>query len=108
MWVTVAVSRAAGFAAMLLGAGLIRETMRLQADGTKNIRSALGRTGTVYLRVPATRGGTGKVTLLLGESYEELSAVTDEETDIPSGREVIVIGVSGSSVVVKTKEYTKK
>ena len=104
MWVTVAVSLAAGFAAMLLVAILIRQTMRLQADGTKNIRSALGRTGTVYLRVPATRGGTGKVTLLLGESYEELSAVTDEETDIPSGREVIVIGVSGSSVVVKTKE----
>lgn len=104
MWVTVAVSLAAGFVAMLLVAILIRQTMRLQADGTKNIRSALGRTGTVYLRVPATRGGTGKVTLLLGESYEELSAVTDEETDIPSGREVIVIGVSGSSVVVKTKE----
>ena len=104
MWVTVAVSLAAGFAAMLLVAILIRQTMRLQADGTKNIRSALGRTGTVYLRVPATRGGTGQVTLLLGESYEELSAVTDEETDIPSGREVIVIGVSGSSVVVKTKE----
>ena len=66
MWVTVAVSLAAGFAAMLLVAILIRQTMRLQADGTKNIRSALGRTGTVYLRVPATRGGTGKVTLLLG------------------------------------------
>lgn len=104
MWVTITVSLVAGFAAMMFVALIIRQTLRLQADGTKNIRSALGRTGTVYLRIPAARGGAGKVTLMLGENCVELEAVTDEETAIPSGREVVVIGISGGALIVKAKE----
>ena len=101
---TLLVSIVSGFAAMTLVALLIAWMLRLQADGTKNIRNALGRSGTVYLRIPADRDGKGKVNVLLQDSLVELDAVTDENVAIASGREIVVIGLSGqNTVVVKTK-----
>ena len=41
---------------------------------------------------------------MLQDTFVELDAVTDEENEIPSGREVVVIGLSGqSTLVVKSK-----
>ena len=74
------------------------------AVGSRNIGNALGKSGTVYLRIPANREGNGKVNLMLQDTFVELDAVTDEENAIPSGREVVVIGLSGqSTLVVKSK-----
>lgn len=101
---SLVISFASGFAAMLLVALAVSWMMRFQTDGTRNIRNALGKSGTVYLRIPANREGGGKVNLLLQDAFVELDAVTDDENAIPSGREVVVIGLSGqSTLVVKSK-----
>lgn len=98
------ISFAGGFVAMLLVALAVSWMMRFQTDGTRNIGNALGKSGTVYLRIPANREGNGKVNLMLQDTFVELDAVTDEENEIPSGREVVVIGLSGqSTLVVKSK-----
>ena len=98
------ISFAGGFVAMLLVALAVSWMMRFQTDGTRNIGNALGKSGTVYLRIPANRDGNGKVNLMLQDTFVELDAVTDEENEIPSGREVVVIGLSGqSTLVVKSK-----
>ena len=58
----------------------------------------------MYLTVPASRSGEGKVNVLLQGSYVEREAVTDEDTPLPTGAEVIVVGVSGqTTLVVKRK-----
>lgn len=41
-----------GFAGMVGIALAVRQALRLQYDGTLDLRNALGRTGTVYLTVP--------------------------------------------------------
>lgn len=93
-----------GLIAMFAVAGAMWLMLRLQSDGTRNIKNALGKSGTAYLYIPASRKGFGKVNILLQDTYVELNAVTDEEESIPSGREIVVIGISGqNTLVVKSK-----
>ena len=91
---------AAGAAVMLLIAFLMRAAMKLQSDGTIDIRSALGQSGTVYLTVPPKRSGAGKVNVTVQGQYSEFNAVTDEETPLPTGSEALVIGISGKNTLV--------
>ena len=78
--------------------------MRLKSDGNTDNRNALGSAGKVYLTIPPSRSGEGKVNVMLQGTYVERNAVTDETESIPTGCEVIVVGTSGqTSLVVKRK-----
>lgn len=104
LWLTVPIAAVAGFAMMLVLAFLFRAVMRLRSDGNTDNRNAIGTSGRVQLTVPASRSGEGKVHLMLQGAYVERGAVTDEEEPIPTGAEVIVVGISGSTdLVVKRK-----
>ena len=104
LWLTIVVATAAGAAMMVLLAVMMRAVMRLRSDGTLDNRNALGVSGRVYLTVPASRTGEGKVNGLLQGSYVERDAVTDEAAEIPTGCEVVVTGLSGqTTLVVKRK-----
>ena len=85
---------------MLLVALLMKLLLGLQSDGTENIRDALGVSGTVYLRVPASRKGQGKVNAVIRGKLSEKSAVTDESTPIEYGEEITVIGISGEDTLI--------
>lgn len=93
-----------GIIGMVVVAVLLREALRLQSDGTLDIRNALGREGTVYLKVPANRTGQEKVTVLVQEQLREFEAVTDGENPIPTGAEIIVIGITGGDTLVVSKK----
>ncbi|MGI6716732.1 MAG: hypothetical protein ACOX3X_05985 [Eubacteriales bacterium] len=98
------VSAIAGLATMIIIALIFMWMFRLQSDGTMNIKNALGVSGKVYLRIPASRQGSGKVNVMIQGKYTELAAVTDEDTPIQFGEEIVVIGISGSNtLVVKRK-----
>lgn len=104
LWITLPVAAVCGFAMMLVLAFLMRAVMKLRNDGNLDNRNALGVSGKVYLTVPAARVGEGKVNILLQGSYVERNAVTDEETAIPTGCEIVVTGLSGqTTLVVKRK-----
>ncbi len=101
---TLLISAVCGFIMMLLIAMLYKWVMRLQSDGTVDLRNALGVSGTVYLTVPASREGAGKINLTVQDTYGEFVAVTDSEAPIETGKEVTVIGISGkNTLVVKLK-----
>lgn len=100
LWITLPVAVAAGAAIMVLLAFLLRAVMRLRGTGNLDIRNALGTAGTVYLTVPEQRKGTGKVSILLQGSLVEREAVTDDETAITTGTEIVVVGVSGQTTLV--------
>lgn len=104
LFVTVPVAFVAGAAMMLLLAVLLRAVMKLRSGGNIDNRNAIGTAGTVYLAVPPKRSGVGKVNVLLQGSYVERDAVTDEAEGIPTGAEVLIIGLSGqTTLVVKRK-----
>ena len=102
--ITLAVASVCGFATMIGIAYLFKLVMRLKSNGTTDNRNAVGTAGKVYLTVPPSRSGEGKVNIMLQGAYVERNAVTDETESIPTGCEIIVVGTSGqTSLVVKRK-----
>jgi hypothetical protein len=90
-----------GFAALYLVATLMKLLYRMKSDGAVRIVHAVGRTGTVYLRVPGNKSGPGKVTLSLQNRTVELEAFTAAD-ELPTGTPVRVVAVLGPSSVEVT------
>ena len=102
--ITIIVAAVCGFAMMIVLALLFRAILRLRNDGNTDNRNAIGTAGKVYLTIPPARTGEGKVQVMLQGSFVERNAVTDDEEAIPTGCEIIVVGVSGQTdLVVKRK-----
>ena len=102
--ITLLVSTACGAVIMVLLAFLLRAVMRLRSDGNTDNRNAIGVSGKVQLTIPPARSGEGKVHLMLQGAYVERGAVTDETEPIPTGSEVVVVGLSGQTdLVVRRK-----
>lgn len=97
---SIIISAASGFLMMIVIAALMKWLMGLQYDGTENIRAALGVSGTVYMRVPPSRSGKGKVNAIIQGKLSEKYAVTDEETMINYGEEITVVGISGEDTLI--------
>lgn len=108
MPLTILLSAASGLLAMVLIALLFRLIYSLQADGTENIRNALGASGTVYLRIPPRRNGSGKVNLLLDGKLVEKEAVTDEEEMIAYGEQIVVVGICGGTELIVQRKIKKE
>jgi membrane protein implicated in regulation of membrane protease activity len=88
----------AGLGALYLVATLMRWLYRLKADGTVRMDRAVGRTGTVYLRVPGMNSGVGKVTLNLQNRTVEVEAFTAAD-ELPTGTPVQVVAMRGTNCV---------
>jgi hypothetical protein len=92
----------AGLVMMVLLGLAIRTMAGFRTDGTLQMSSAVGKTGTVYVRVPAKRGGLGKIQILVQSRQAIMEAWTDEEQDLTSGMLVEVTGtVGGDALLVK-------
>ncbi len=97
---SIVISAASGFLAMFVIAALMKWLIGLQYDGTENINEALGASGTVYIRIPPSRSGKGKINVIIQGKLSEKNAVTDEETMISYGEEVTVVGISGEETLI--------
>ena len=106
--ISVPVSVVAGLAAYIVVWLAIRMMFKMQEDGTANYNSAVGTQATVYVTVPASRGGRGKITLVLQGRYTEADAVTDEEERIPVDTPVVVVGAMGDLFVVRRADSAEK
>lgn len=100
MWITVPVAAVCGLVMMFLLAFMFKAVMKLRNDGNTDNRNAIGTSGKVHLTIPPARTGEGKVHIMLQGSYVERDAVTDEETPIPTGSEIVVVRVSGDTTLV--------
>ena len=104
LYISLPLAFLSGFFMMFIMALIFRAFMKLRANGNSDNRNAIGVSGRVQLTIPAARSGEGKVHLMLQGAYVERNAVPDEETDIPTGSEIVVIGISGQTdLVVKRK-----
>lgn len=94
------IAGAGGFLALIVAALVIKYALRLQENGNISIKNAVAHTATVYIPIPAARGGTGKVTMNLQERFVEMDAVTDSDTPIPTGTAVQVVRVTDTNELV--------
>ena len=87
--------------AALLGVGLLfKYALRLQSQGNLDIQNALGKTGKVYIPIPAQEGGQGKITILVQERLTELDAVTKAARTLSTGEMVTVAAVVDPQTVL--------
>jgi membrane protein implicated in regulation of membrane protease activity len=87
-----------GISSMFLVAWLMRGISRLQSSGTLKLANAIGRNGSVYLRIPGGGNGAGKVTIEIQGRSQEFSAITDGE-DIDTGSRVTVVSIEGDDTL---------
>lgn len=73
---------------------------RLQESGTLNLRNAIGRHGEVYLPIPGTRDGFGKVQIQVQGSLRELDAFTDGSDTLKQGTVVKVLDVVDNHILL--------
>lgn len=80
---------------------LMYQVLKLNKDNTFHVDQVIGRNAEVYLRIPAARQDSGKVTISHNGSMHELEALTDGDA-IPTGAKVrIVQKVDGDTVIVE-------
>jgi len=91
--VTPLVALISGSSTMFIVAYLMFSFQKLTSSGNVKPRSAIGTTAQVYLKVPAKRTGTGKVTVTLQGRSQEFGAVTDGE-EIPTGATCRLTGMT--------------
>jgi hypothetical protein len=89
----------AGVAAMYVVYWIFRQIYKLQHSGNENLRNSIGRPATVYVPIPGSRAGTGKVTFRMQNRLVEYQAVTDDETRLATGEKVVVIAIVNSDTV---------
>lgn len=97
---SVLIALTGGFAALLIAALVIAYSLKMQESGNISVKNAIAHNATVYIPIPASRAGTGKVTMILQERFVELEAITDEESQIPTGTQVQVMSVTSTGEVI--------
>jgi len=99
--VSVFISLIAGLLMMTIMASLIWFMGKLTDNGTLKLKNAIGKTGTVYLPIPAKRGGTGQVQIKV-QGLQTLEAMTDSPETLKTGQGIEVVGVlNGDILLVK-------
>jgi membrane protein implicated in regulation of membrane protease activity len=88
----------AGVFAMYLVHWLMLGMSKLRVDGTIRIDRAVGSEGTVYIPIPASNQGEGKVTVNIQSREIELAARTPLAA-LPTGAKVVVTRVLGGETV---------
>lgn len=94
----------AGFFAMYGIAKLVQLSKRLTENGTIDFHNAIGETATVYIPIPPSGEGEGKVTLTLQGRFMECSAVSCTNETLPTGTIVRVTDLNGETLVVDKAE----
>ncbi|MBP7652759.1 hypothetical protein KA977_05010 [Candidatus Dependentiae bacterium] len=77
---------------------------KLAESGNFKIKNCVGLDGQVYLEIPASRNGTGKIQINVQGSFREIEAVTDEKELIKTGTLVSVYQIAGNNIVVVKKK----
>jgi len=93
----------AGAIASYLLAIAFRASLRLESEGNLNYKNAIGKIGTVYIKVPKSNTGVGKVNLTFQERYTEIDAITNETEDLKTGTPVEVVGLHSETTIIVKK-----
>jgi len=103
-WLVILLSFICGFLMMVLMASLFYFMSKLAESGTLKMKNAIGKLGEVYLMIPASRGGMGKVQLNVQGSLRTLDALTDDLEKIPTSSIIQVVDVIDDQILLVKKQ----
>ena len=98
-WATVLISTLCGLTMMLIMASIMYLMGKLTENGTFQMKSAMGKIGTVYLTIPAQRNGMGQIQINV-QGFRTIDAVTDNEEDITTGSIVEVVDIINNDILL--------
>ncbi len=97
---TAGLAIVAGIAAIYGVYFLFRTLSRFSEDGSIRESTAVGATGTVYLRIPEKRSGRGKVVVSQQGRSMEYAAETDDESELATGTPIVVVKLIAPSTAL--------
>ncbi len=103
-WLSIIIALVSGGAAMTAVVVAFRLMLKLQCNGIFQIEKLVGTKATVYVSVPPTRSGRGKITLNAQGKFMELDAVTDCEERLPVDEQVEIVSTENECAVVRRIE----
>ena len=77
--------------------------IKLERKQIPTLQDAIGKTGTVYLFIPGSKKGKGKVSISLRGTNKTLDAMTADEISIPTGSQIRVTEIINDSVLIVEK-----
>lgn len=98
--ITILLSLAFGFLALVGIAYIMKVAVKLQDNGNIDLGSAIGRVGTVYIPIPEKMTGSGKINLTVQERFLEVGAVTTADRKLSTGESVRVVATDETGLVV--------
>jgi hypothetical protein len=101
-WLSLVIAIIAGLATMMIMAYLLYMLSKANVSGTMSFKKAIGQSGEVYIPIPSTRKGTGKVSVKVQGSLRTLDAITDDAADLPTGKIITVTGIVSDSILLVT------
>lgn len=99
VWLATLVGLGVGYAMMSTIALLLARLRGLDTDGGRRREQLVGQEGEVYLRVPASGQGAGRIQVRQGARLVEVEALTKGPT-IPSGARARIVEVLGEGSVL--------
>ena len=84
-----------GIIMMVIISVLIALLLKMQQSGNITPKDYIGKSGSVYLSIPANRAPGGKATVKLDACTREIDAVADEP--IPTGKTVTIVQAIGNN-----------
>lgn len=98
--ISIAIAILCGIATLIGMAYLMRAVYRLQSSGNIDVENCVGKIGEVYIPIPSTGNGSGKINLTVQEKFSEFTAITTSAEQLKTGAFVRVVAVSESGVLV--------
>jgi hypothetical protein len=80
---------------------------KMTSSGNLDIKNALGKEGEVYLTIPKSKEGMGKIQIKVQDSLRELEAMTESTAPIQTREWIKVVGVMNNQVVLVEKVSKK-
>jgi hypothetical protein len=100
-WVIV-IAVAAGSATVAMLYFIMKKAAGMRQSGSLQLKNAVSQVGETYLRIPAGRSGLGKVQVTVQGRLVELDAMTDDPTDIATGRPIKVVSTLNERILIVT------
>jgi len=104
---SIVIATVSGLAMMAVMATLMYFMGKLAESGGLELKNARGKTGTVYLTIPASRSGMGQIQINV-QGFQTLDAMTDDPEAIPTGSLVQVNDVISNGILLVSKSYQKQ
>lgn len=98
--ISILIAVALGIGMLFLMAYIMKWVSKLQVSGNIDVGNAVGKVAQVYLTIPPSGDGAGKVNITIQDKYCEFSAITTASQKIKTGAYVRVVAVDEVGTLV--------